>query len=120
MIIDKETNKVYFSRELMKKYPEESTGIEKVIKSHNIDYAFLEGTKDIWCRDFMPVQVNRNKFIAFDYNPEYLIGYDDLKSDPLEVCRINNIDVIKSKLNIDGGNIVKCSDKVILTDRIFT
>jgi agmatine deiminase len=58
MIIDKETNKVYFS-ELLKNnsvYEESYNGIIRILDKHKINYDFLKGTKDIWARDYMPIQ----------------------------------------------------------------
>lgn len=45
-----------------------------VLHKSNVKYAFLKGTKDIWCRDYMPVQTESGKFIQFKYNPSYLKG----------------------------------------------
>lgn len=29
------------------------------------------------------------------------------------------LEIIPTKLIIDGGNVIKCSDKVIMTDKVF-
>ena len=32
----------------------------------------LQGTKDIWAVDYMPVQIQDDEFVQFVYNPDYL------------------------------------------------
>ncbi len=32
----------------------------------------LPNTKDIWVRDFMPIQKDVKSFIGYEYNPDYL------------------------------------------------
>jgi agmatine deiminase len=120
MIIDKETNKVYFS-ELLKsdKYQDACRSITTILDKHKIDYSFLQGTKDIWARDYMPVQKDKGSFIQFRYEPWYLKGYLHLQSNPKEVCAANGIDPITSDINLDGGNVIKWHDKVIISTRVF-
>lgn len=117
MITDNQTNIVYFS-ELLKEnsYFQE---IEQVLKKHQINFGFLKDTKDIWARDFMPIQIDDNKFIQFSYEPSYLAEDLHLQSNPKDVCKSNGFAPVFSDINLDGGNVVKWVDKVIITDRIF-
>lgn len=120
MIIDRKTNFVYFSSRLKDDFNDEFLRITAILDRHKVGFGLLDATKDIWCRDYMPIQVNQDKFVRFVYDPDYLKDRNDLKSDPKEVCRANKIfNTIPSRINLDGGNVVKSSDKVILTDRIF-
>ncbi|MBK9357023.1 MAG: peptidylarginine deiminase-like protein [Bacteroidales bacterium] len=61
MITDAETNFVYFSGLLKEKpkYQDFNNRLMDVLKKHSISYSYLPGTRDIWCRDYMPVQVER-------------------------------------------------------------
>jgi agmatine deiminase len=117
MITDNQTNIVYFS-ELLKEnsYFQE---IELVLKKHQISFSFLKGTKDIWARDYMPIQTDINKFVQFRYEPSYLAEDLHLQSNPKDVCKSNGFAPVFSDINLDGGNVVKWVDKVIITDRIF-
>lgn len=72
MITDNHTNTVYFSSLLPKKCPVLCTHIEEVLRNHGVTYAYLSGTKDIWCRDYMPVQIESNRLVFFKYTPDYL------------------------------------------------
>ena len=67
----------------------------------------------------MPVKVNSNKYVLFNYSPDYLKGYEETISNGEIVCNSNKIKFVKSLLKIDGGNIVCSENKVILTDKIF-
>jgi agmatine deiminase len=127
VIIGKETNTVYVS-ELLSTASDFSEIYEKLIEildRHNIIYKFLEGTikeNDIWCRDYMPLQVNENKYMRFHYEPRYLNdeeGRKILRSDPAKVCQVNGIDTVFSPIILDGGNVISWSDRVIISDRVY-
>lgn len=122
MIADFETNIVYFSELLRSKVV--FSGICKricdILDSRSVKYDFLKATKDIWARDYMPIQINDDRFIQFRYEPSYLKDSQELQSDPQTVCKLNNITPTYSQINLDGGNVVKWTDKVLITDRIFS
>ena len=67
----------------------------------------------------MPIQIDKEKFVQFRYEPSYLKDDLELQSDPKEVCKANNIKPQFSKINLDGGNVVNWSDRAIITDRVF-
>ena len=114
---------VYLSELLMDKYPETCKKLIAILEKHHVKYSFIKGTKDIWCRDYMPVQTESGKFIQFRYEPSYLKGekeWEDSRSDVKEVCRLNNIKATFSDINLDGGNVLICDGRAILSDRIFS
>jgi agmatine/peptidylarginine deiminase len=123
MIPDWQTNKVYFSDHLVKNFPKGHANIEKALKDLQIEPHYLSDTKDVWARDFMPVQIIEDEFIEYRYDPDYLQGkwksLRGLKSCPDIVCTRNKLpETIKSDLIIDGGNIVKAENTIILTDKV--
>lgn len=114
---------VYMSELLKTNYPETCSRLIKILEMHNVKYAFLKGTKDIWCRDYMPIQTESGKFIQFKYDPSYLKGnkeWEASRSDVKEVCRVNGIEAQFSDINLDGGNVLICDGKAILSNRIFS
>ena len=114
---------VYLSEILKKKYPDTCNKLISILEKHNVEYSFLKATKDIWCRDYMPVQTPSGKLIQFTYDPNYLRGnkeWEDSRSDVKEVCRLNNIEVLFSDINLDGGNVLICDGRAIISDRIFS
>ncbi|MDO4949348.1 MAG: agmatine deiminase family protein [Bacteroidales bacterium] len=115
-------NTVYVSSILKEKFPHAAEELFSVLRKHKVTVKELNNTKDIWCRDYMPVQNSMGELIQFKYNPSYLRGkteWEESRSDVREVCSSNGITPIFSNLNIDGGNVILCEDKAVLTDRIF-
>ncbi len=114
---------VYMSELLMDKFPTTCKNLISILEKHNVNYSFIKGTKDIWCRDYMPIQTESGKFIQFKYDPSYLKGkkeWEDSRSDVREVCRLNGIKAAFSDINLDGGNVLICDGRAILSDRIFS
>jgi agmatine deiminase len=121
MIPNKEANTVYLSEKLNsdKRFEMTCKALIGLLDKHRISHDFLKATKDIWCRDYMPIQIEKGKFVQFRYEPSYLKDDLDLQSDPKEICIANNIKPQFSKINLDGGNVVNWSDRAIITDRVF-
>lgn len=121
MIPDKQKNSVYLSKKLLsdQRFTEICNTLNALLDKNEIRHGFIEATKDIWCRDYMPIQTEKGKFVQFRYEPSYLKKALKLQSDPKEICKANNIKPQFSKINLDGGNIVNWSDKAIITDRVF-
>jgi agmatine deiminase len=124
MILDRDTNTIYFS-ELLKtnsRFSETSKQIISTLDAYGAKYKLLPDTKDIWARDYMPIQINENKYIEYRFDPDYLQnarkGYRDLKTYPDIVCDALKLKTKKSDLIMDGGNFVKSNDCVILSDKV--
>ena len=124
MISDGDTNTIYFS-ELLKTDPRFSETTKQIVSTLDkcgAIYNFLPDTKDIWARDYMPIQINDYTFIEYRFDPDYLQdarkGYRDLKTYPDIVCDTLQLKTKKFDVILDGGNIVKSTDCVILTDKI--
>lgn len=54
---------VYLSALMATQYADTCKRLTDILSKHNIPYAFLKGTKDIWCRDYMPVQTPSGKLM---------------------------------------------------------
>jgi len=121
MIPDNKTNLLFLADTLPKYYSNFYEKFEKVLKDCNVNFQFLPQTKDVWAVDYMPIQIDINKFIRFVYKPKYLKSKKDLKtiSDVDAICEKIGIETIKSNIILDGGNVIRTTDKVIMTDRIF-
>ena len=123
MLTNFQTNKVFIAKGLSS-VPYSSTAYSLVTSLYNRNVAcgelpYSESPFHIWARDYMPVQVNKDKFVRFNYNPDYLRNYPQYKPDTSMILFNLGIQVIISDLVIDGGNIISCGDKVIMTDKIF-
>lgn len=115
---------VYLSALLKERYPGTCDRLVALLGEHGIPCRFLQGTRDIWCRDYMPVQTVSGKLVQFRYEPSYLKGkpeWEASRTDPAEVCRANGITPDRtSDINLDGGNVLLCGDRAVISDRIFT
>ena len=67
----------------------------------------------------MPVQVSKEKFIRFNYCPDYLKDCPEYKPDTSAILAELGLRVIDSDIILDGGNVISCGDKVIMTDKVF-
>ncbi|WP_320112040.1 agmatine deiminase family protein [Draconibacterium orientale] len=122
MISDKETNKIFFSNRLKLDFPNTCAEIEQTLNSYGITPDFLPETKDIWARDYMPIQTSKDMFIEYRYDPDYLQGTDknrrELKTYPDIVCDAIKLPTKKIDIILDGGNVVKSKNTIILTDKV--
>ena len=121
MITDFETNTLFFANSTNTDY----LALKDYLKNEGVQIFELEGTKDIWARDYMPIQVNDNKFVKFAYEPNYLLNdtYRHTITPAATIednCKKIGIDLVSSPIKVDGGNVIKCDDAVIMTDKIFS
>ena len=90
------------------------------LSKEKISPIFVDNTKDIRMRDYMPVKTKSGRYISFRYEPSYLSENRELQT------RYDNMDipitVYRSNINLDGGNVVfsPSKEKVIISDRVFT
>lgn len=122
MIIDSQTNFVYLADSLHKTYPEFANDLVQKLKENKIGFDFLPGTKDVWAVDYMPIQVTKNRFVRFSYKPDYLVStkqWTKTISDVDAICNSIGIKTIKSDIILDGGNISKWKNKVLMTTKVF-
>lgn len=145
MITDAHTNTVYFSNLLPEKCPVLNAHIVDALRKRDIPFTYLKGTKDIWCRDYMPIQIQKDRFVFYRYTPDYLQDKTGLtlqtnpelvfQEESNELLRLLSMSVeeemrpisishpvfhrFELELVMDGGNVVKCGDKVVMTDKVF-
>jgi agmatine/peptidylarginine deiminase len=121
MITDSQTNFVYLADTLKSQFPDFARKLITILIENNVQHDFLPLTHDIWARDFMPIQVSEDKFIEYRYDPDYLQTkkYRKQKTYPDIVCDKLGLKTIKTDLIIDGGNVIKSSNCVIMTDKVL-
>lgn len=121
MICDYQTNKVYLADGL-RHYMPMFRNLIKAFESEGITFSFLprtESEKHVWARDYMPIQIEKDKFLRYRYEPDYLWGFEDYIPDYLSIDNDLNLDCISTDIILDGGNVIKCGNKVIMTDKIL-
>ena len=120
MISDSEANLVFISDHLEPRYPKLVDRLRGILTDHAVPLRIIPGTKDIWCRDFMPVQAAPGRFVRFRYEPDYLIGHEDTITNFDEIDSIPEImSCEKSDVLLDGGNVVRSGNRAIVTAKVF-
>lgn len=116
-----QTNKVYLAEGLIH-YKEAYNNLLAALKKEQIEVDLLpltQSPKHIWVRDFMPIQLSKNLFFSYKYLPDYLYDSQDYIPDYNTIINGLHLNCISSDIVLDGGNVVRCADKVIMTDKIF-
>lgn len=121
MIPDSQTNFLYLADTLPKKYGDFFKRFEKLLIENKIPFSMMPDTKDVWAVDYMPIQTGTDNFVQFTYNPWYLQTKKLLKtiSNIDSICNEIGIKSLKTDILLEGGNVTKTTDKVIMTDRVF-
>jgi agmatine deiminase len=116
MVPEEATDKVYISGQLRHKYPAVAEALGSILAGALDE---IPGTNDIWCRDYMPVQLAADRFVQFIYQPDYLDDAPELiTADAGALLNLKNC--VRSNFVIDGGNVVSGPNAAALTDKIFT
>lgn len=112
---------VYFSQWLPIEFPSLYSDIITALGQYSVEYRLLPNTEDYWCRDYMPIQLNNGRFLRYKYFPDYLNTKRNRPyiTDPKMVCDALGIETIVTDIILDGGNVVRCGGKVVMTDKIF-
>ena len=69
---DAMTNFVYISDKLKEFYPRTYSRLTKLFNEMDIEWGEIEETKDIWIRDYMPIQLSDDQYLVYKYDPDYL------------------------------------------------
>jgi agmatine deiminase len=121
MIPDWKTNCVFFSRLLPSRYPAMWNRLAKILHDHRVPVRLLDATRDIWARDYCPIQAARRRFAKFRYTPDYLRGrYRHLMTGN-EICgHMQGLGKIQfTEIILDGGNVVSASKMAIVTEKVL-
>lgn len=124
MIPDSDKNVVYLAKHLSKQCPVFFNELVKILVANMVQVELVLDFKNIWCRDYMPIQV-KDRFVNFIYDPAYLKSYEDefTKRSALTIFKNACLDKVVdncSCIKLEGGNIINCVNKVIMTDKVFS
>lgn len=114
---------IYISTLLLRQYPSDAETLFTALMAHDVPYALLDGTRDVWVRDFMPVRTGSGKLVSFRYEPSYLKNDPVLRTDfRKNLAPQLGLPVTYSNINLDGGNVVfsPSGARVLISDRVFS
>lgn len=115
---------IYISEWLEKDYKVVYDQLIVVLADLRITPKILSYSQEVWCRDYMPIHVGEGKYVGFNFRPDYLwdkpslhkrITKQELAVEDLSIDFYDKVDLF-----LDGGNYVRCGDKVVMTDKIFS
>lgn len=119
MICDYQTNKVFLA-EGIKGYPKVAENLLYALYKEGIETEYLphsKSKKHVWARDYMPIQLEEGRFLKYVYRPDYLKNDKDYIPNYAGMIRKLGLNCKPTSLVIDGGNVVKWDDAVIMTDK---
>lgn len=123
MIVDDKTNKIYFSPFLEIECPKLWASIHEALMKRNIRHETLKYPNYIWCRDYMPIQIAEDNFVVYHFRPDYLVNnkryHKYLNYDGYPLCAELGYKMTGMDLVLDGGNVVKCDNVIIMTEKVF-
>lgn len=121
MINDYQTNVVYLA-DGIRHYMPFAMNLMDALYQEGIETRFLRHTesfKHVWARDYMPLQLEENRFLQYRYAPDYLKNAQDYIPPYETICRGLHLKCKQTELVIDGGNVVKSGKRVIMTEKVF-
>ena len=121
MVNESESNKLFITDLLLRHHPIIAKIITDTCNLHNKEVGIIYNAKDYWCRDFMPLQVNKNKFVQFVFDPTYYKSkkYSHFKTDINALNHSFTGEVFFSDIVLDGGNICSYNGTAILSEKVF-
>jgi len=94
--------------------------LEASLSRFDLPFTLLPQTKDIWCRDYLPIYDAEGQPVQFRYRPSYLNDRPQYRTEPSALHKILEIFPRFSDLNLDGGNLLLHRDSAIVTRRVYT
>jgi agmatine deiminase len=120
---DLDTNVVYFSQFFAHRFPGVFGPSKTNLKANGIQVRLIPGNFNIWCRDYMPLQVG-DHFVQFGYkgysSDGLASGYEDypwliVPEKCFDVCK----PLVKSEIVLDGGGVIRSKTTAIITEKVF-
>ena len=142
-ITDDKTDKVYISSLIDTKDGNLDVETRSKLKTcilkfcHDLDSCsdceLLYNTRDVWARDYMPIQLTEDVFLGFTYKPDYLLYYPKCTTnwqlhDVHTKKQVANkehfdFDIVQMPIILDGGNVIKAivNNKpcIIMCDKVL-
>ncbi len=120
MIPDWETNCVFLADTLEVRHPDLFAQLHSTLISHGVEVRLLDNVRDIWAKDYCPVQVLPRSLVKFCYAPDYLKNEPELRTGDEVLTSLRDMGWCNhSDIILDGGNVVGTRSKAIVTDKIY-
>jgi len=123
MIKDIDSNKVYLSNQLEKKFSDVFRRLTALFNEEGVEWGIIPHTNDIWARDYMPIQLGDDDYLLYHYEPDYLLDNPKRKAtitDASIICQSMDIRHRVTDIKLDGGNVTLCGEFIVMTDKVFS
>lgn len=112
---------VYVADTLATGYPGVWAAMQSALANANVETVVLPDTRDVWVRDYMPAVLPSGGLVQFCYAPDYLLTKCGQRSitDTASICAARGWQPRPSSLVLDGGNLIRCGNRVLLTDKVL-
>ncbi|MDX5428504.1 MAG: agmatine deiminase family protein, partial [Bacteroidota bacterium] len=115
------SHSIYISGLLKDRFPKVYSDLLSAFKAVGVQGLELSNTRDIWCRDYMPICSANLDWVQFEFDPKYLKEkkYLSLKTDPIYVLKELDLEHRRSSIKLEGGNFVCYGTHGVMTERVF-
>jgi len=112
---------VYVADTLPPRYPGVWAAMKQAFLVAAVETVILPGTRDVWVRDYLPTVLPSGDFVQFRYAPDYLQTESGQRSitDTTNIYAAQGWQPQLSEVVLDGGNLVRCGNQVLLTDKVL-
>ena len=136
-ITDDMTDKLYISSLIDRDSGALDAEVRSELKSGIMDFCpeceLLYNTMDVWARDYMPIQLTKDVFLGYTYNPDYLMDnpecvtnwqLHDVHTQRQSARKVRfDFKVVQMPIILDGGNVVKAKIDnkpcIIMCDKVL-
>lgn len=108
---------IVVSNRLLDVHPEVFNGILDALIESRIQVEVLDTKANVWLRDFLPLPTAGGRFTKFRY---HTVGYDEHSVLQVPANIGKQWTTAKSKIALDGGNVVQTASHAVITERVFT
>lgn len=112
---------VHVADTLPVRYPGVWAAMQQALAAAAIETVVLAGTRDVWVRDYLPAVLPSGKLVQFRYAPDYLQTKSGQRTitDAPGICAAHGWQPHFSDIVLDGGNLVRCGQRMLLTDKVL-
>jgi hypothetical protein len=102
MIADWDTNRLFLSDRLEAGDPQLVASLRSAVDGAAVEV--IPETSDVWCRDYMPVQLSENSFCQFTYQPSSTACMSQQQIDAVQrESSLEKGDIPKGALRVQHG-----------------
>lgn len=125
MIADYQKNVVYLSSLLKtENYKQVYADLISVLRGAGLNPSFIDNSRDLWCRDFMPVQISSESFVRFRYFPKRYLNYNNFeqltRQNELKYNKLTVSEIADADLFLEEGDMVYDDTILFISENVIS